>query len=298
MHGVAAILAVGAAMFAATAVASAATVYDNTPTPQPGNVASWGYEATSTSEFGGQIQLAGTARSNPTVSVLMSSWGCEDGNWFAGDCSTTPGATFSHPLTVNVYAVNPDNSPGTLLASATKTFDIPYRPSADNTNCTGGRWYDGATCFNGKAVNLAFDPLSVTLPDKVIVSFAYNTTHYGASPIGESAPCYSSSGGCGYDSLNVGLWDPPTVGSTPLPADAYLNSSSGGQYCDGGAGGTGTFRLDSGCWAGFQPAIQVDAPIGPPTSKDQCKKDGWMSFDAPRSFNNQGDCVSYVANGK
>jgi hypothetical protein len=31
------------------------------------------------------------------------------------------------------------------------------------------------------------------------------------------------------------------------------------QYCDGGTGGTGTFRLDAGCWTGYQPAFQVKA---------------------------------------
>jgi hypothetical protein len=34
----------------------------------------------------------------------------------------------------------------------------------------------------------------------------------------------------------------------------------------------------------------------PPTTKDQCKKDGWKSFNNP-TFKNQGDCVSYVATG-
>jgi hypothetical protein len=29
-----------------------------------------------------------------------------------------------------------------------------------------------------------------------------------------------------------------------------------------------------------------------PTSKDQCKKDGWQTFGV---FKNQGDCVSWVA---
>ncbi len=37
--------------------------------------------------------------------------------------------------------------------------------------------------------------------------------------------------------------------------------------------------------------------IGPPTSKDQCKNDGWKTFNNP-VFKNQGDCVSYVVNGK
>lgn len=33
--------------------------------------------------------------------------------------------------------------------------------------------------------------------------------------------------------------------------------------------------------------------VGPPTNKDQCKKDGWRTFINP-SFKNQGQCVSYV----
>ncbi len=31
-----------------------------------------------------------------------------------------------------------------------------------------------------------------------------------------------------------------------------------------------------------------------PTTKDDCKKDGWESFGI---YENQGDCVSYVATG-
>jgi hypothetical protein len=33
--------------------------------------------------------------------------------------------------------------------------------------------------------------------------------------------------------------------------------------------------------------------VGPPTSKDQCKKGGWQTFNNP-VFKNQGQCVSYV----
>jgi hypothetical protein len=56
------------------------------------------------------------------------------------------------------------------------------------------------------------------------------------------------------------------VGTDPQPADAYLNSSFGGAYCDGGTGGTGSFRLDAPCWTGFQPAIEVAAsPVCMPT---------------------------------
>lgn len=34
--------------------------------------------------------------------------------------------------------------------------------------------------------------------------------------------------------------------------------------------------------------------VGAPTSKEQCKKGGWKTFNNP-SFKNQGQCVSYVA---
>jgi hypothetical protein len=33
--------------------------------------------------------------------------------------------------------------------------------------------------------------------------------------------------------------------------------------------------------------------VGPPTSKNQCKKGGWKIFDNP-PFKNQGQCVSHV----
>ena len=244
------------------AASGGSVVYNNIPSPQPGNVASQAFEATSTSEFGGQIQLAGTQRLNPTVTVLMSSWGCETGTWTNGLCSTTSGATFSEPVKLSIYNVGSGDSVGTLVTAVTQTFNIPYRPSADIVNCTGanaGKWYSASdsTCYNGFATPISFSLTGVTLPSTSIVSVAYSTTHYGAAPFGESAACFTSSGGCGYDSLNVGVDSALTVGTDPRPNDAYLNSSYGPAYCDGGAGGFGTFRLDSGCWTGYQPAIEV-----------------------------------------
>jgi len=246
------------------AASSSSVVYNNIPSPQPGNVASEAFEAQSASEFGGQIQLAGTARTNPTVTVLMSSWGCQSGHWYSGDCSTTSGATFSEPITLNVYNVGSGGAVGTSVTSVTQTFNVPYRPSADNTHCTGsnaGEWYSAGdnTCFNGFAAPVSFSLSGVMLPDTVIVSVAFNTTHSGSQPYGEGTTCFTSSAGCGYDSLNVGLDSALTVGSDPQPNDAYLNSTYGGAYCDGGTGDTDTFRLDSGCWTGYQPAIEVTA---------------------------------------
>jgi uncharacterized delta-60 repeat protein len=43
--------------------------------------------------------------------------------------------------------------------------------------------------------------------------------------------------------------------------------------------------------------LAVAAGIGPPTSKEQCKNDGWRTFTIPRSFVSQGDCIDFVNAG-
>lgn len=250
------------------AIAGAApgsVVYNNIPDPTPGNVPSVGFEATSASEFGGQIGLDGTQRKDPKVTVLMSSWACKSGTWYGHNCITNPGSTFTHPITLNIYNANSDDSVGSLIASQTQTFTMPYRPTADDgTNCNdangkAGEWWDGTECLNGKAFTISFSLSGVTLPDDVIIGVAYNTSHYGSSPIGTTA-CNSTPQGCPYDSLNVGTAPSPSVGTAePSADDAYLDSTWGGAYCDSGAGGTGTFRLDAGCWTGYLPAFKVEA---------------------------------------
>src|SRR5215813_14296428 len=47
------------------------------------------------------------------------------------------------------------------------------------------------------------------------------------------------------------------------------------------------------------PKHQPRGPLcGPPTSTDQCKDTGWMNFNHPRGFTDQGDCLQYVLTGK
>jgi hypothetical protein len=40
-----------------------------------------------------------------------------------------------------------------------------------------------------------------------------------------------------------------------------------------------------------------DPQTGPPRNKEQCKNGGWMRFDFPRTFRNQGDCIQFVNTG-
>jgi len=291
--------------------AAPVAVYNNIPSPTAGNYVSQAFEATQTSEFGGQVQFAGSA-TNPTVTVLMSSWGCQSGGWSTDNCVTTPGATFSEPITLNVYSVGSGNSVGALAASQTQTFNIPYRPSADSVNCTGdqaGEWYSATdhSCYNGFATPISFN-LSGTLPNPAIISVAYNTSDYGYAPYGDVTACHSTSGGCGYDSLNVALTDPdsvpsivaPSVGSDPQPNNVYAYAAGSYGYCDGAGdtGPTNVFRETAACWTGYQPMFKVTVNT---LSKDDCKNNGWQTMtDANgKHFKNHGDCVSYFAtNGK
>ena len=239
------------AVFAVSSAAAAPEViYSDLPTPKPGNVVSLGFQATQTSSFGGQVEFGGTARNNPTVSVVMSSWACQSGTWNEKNCSTAKGAKFEWPITFTVNAVGPGNSVGALLGGGSKVFKIPYRPSA-SPKCTGesaGAWYRMGECFNGKAVRISL-PLKIAgLPSKAIVTISYNTSNYGATPQAPQ-PCNSEPQGCPYDSLNVGVQDgfanpggtPPTVGAFPAPDIAYVNGAPEAE------------------WTGFQPLFEVKA---------------------------------------
>jgi hypothetical protein len=232
----------------------------------------------------------------------MSSWGCEFGHWTTADCSTTPGATFDIPITLNIYNVGSGSTPGSLITTKTETFAIPYRPSTDTVNCIDGAWYDASSdsCFNGKAVNITFTfDGTVVLPDSIVYGVSYNTSNYGPSPIGPAA-CSPTPQGCPYDSLNVGLnhESGTSVGTDVNPDGVFWNTETAGYYSDGGTGGVNTFREDTN-WTGYVPAVKFTA-TSVATNASDCKKGGWeiLTRADGSSFKNQGDCVSYTNNGK
>jgi hypothetical protein len=233
-----------------------------------------GAEAYAFNEFGNQIHMTKPAAPLSSVTVTLSSWACQTGAWYSQDCVTKSGATFTEPITLNLY--NPPASmsatPGSLIKSVTHTFTIPYRPSA-STRCTGaqaGEWYAGSQgCFNGKAHNVTFNFQGLKLPQDVVYGISYNTTDYGPSPYGPTTACHATTAGCPYDSLNIALSEDPTnmtAGSNPNPGTVFQNSPLPSEYCDGGAAGVGVFRLDSptnACWSvgatgppWYVPAVQ------------------------------------------
>ncbi len=212
-------------------------LYDSTIAPLPGSLPSYGPEAYAFNEIGNEVNLASSSQPLNNVVVTMESWACQSGNWYSDNCVTTPGATFPVPVTLTLY--NPGTTAGTVgsvIATDTQTFNIPYRPSADNINCNfanadsgngppSGEWYDAATgqCYNGLADNITFDFTSqdLVLPSKVVYGISFNTDHYGPAPLGgTNSPT---------DSLNVAFTTASqniSAGSDAIPGSIFVNSAT------------------------------------------------------------------------
>jgi hypothetical protein len=258
------VLAVGAAGAGATEV-----VYDNIPSPLPGNFASLGNEAYSMQELGGAVEFTGAARKNPSVTVVMSTWACQSGGVYQDTCETAkPSKTFRWPMTLNIYDVEANGAVGAKVGpSITKTFKMPYRPTKDDAEClakgyAAGTWYDAATdaCYHGMAFPITFKT-RIELRQREIIAVSYNTSTHGPSPVGTAA-CSTTSEGCYYDSLNVALAYPGentlTVGAQPT-TDDYVNSTYSEMFCEGGTAGTFGPASCSAFWEGGQPIFEVSA---------------------------------------
>lgn len=253
-----------AAIMLPTQVASAAaeTIFDYIPSPLPDNVVSYSYESWGVAEAGDQIEFSTNGpQLLDNAKVVMSVWACETGTAWAAEntvpCVTTPGSTFSVPITLNIYDVNDDMS---LVDTTTQTFSIPFRPSS-NSECpateNGQGW--GDDCFLGRSHIITFDLTGVVAPDEFVYGVAYNTSSYGYDPVGDEAACAAVQyAGCPYDLLNLGVegTSPPAVGSDLLPNGIWQYAVFGGSYCDGGEGGTAVFRADNGCWGGLNPLVR------------------------------------------
>jgi hypothetical protein len=248
------LLGASAVMFAVASSASAMPVYNNIPTKLPRGLNSIGFEATSTSQFGGLIELSKTrrGRANPVVTFVLDDWACQSGG--GATCTSKKRASYPWPVTVNLYEVGAEDTVGSLIASQTQTITVPYQPST-GPECTGeatGAWYNktAGECQFGYAFKAKIAFPSVTLPSQLIVGIAYNTEDHGAEPTGTPGP---------EDSLNLALMETaPKTGSDPLPEDVFVNSSWSEMYCEG-ATDVGTFGSSGACWAPYQVALGVNA---------------------------------------
>jgi hypothetical protein len=273
-------------------------VYDSLPdVSQTTNYPSQPFQAQATAEFGDYVHLDGTARTLNTVTVTMSNWALEATPANVAFCETAgacDSSGFNWPITVNIYANTLTNGiPANLLGTKTVTVHIPWRPAG--TVCPGdasGYLDSNNVCVHGLAFNASFDlsDLNLTLPNDVIVGFAYNTQTYGANPTNIDGP---------YNSLNIAIpnGQAVAVGADDSADTVFWNSTYNGR--------TAGFHISTGQTPNGTVAMQITATapttVNLPTSKDACKGSGWKSFTDSNGnlFKNQGQCVSYVAsNGK
>ena len=264
----------------ATATAETEIVYNSIPTPIPVNVyASGGPEAYGFAEMGDGLGLTVTSGTLAEVSVVLSSWACQSGGWVSG-CTTRAHATFRQPITISVYSVTQEYSavyeevvptPSSLLGTITHTFDIPYRPTSTPGSCDGNveEWYSSTdkACHRGISAEVSFDfsdqHLAIPANGQIIVAVGYNTTHYGPHPIG-SAPCLTTSGGCPYDSLNIGTYGSGPAGlaggvGSLLDTNGVFVDYTKSEFACSGNTVTGTLALDAPCWTGYHPLVKVQA---------------------------------------
>lgn len=224
---------------------SGEVIYDSTPDALASNSPSLGYQATQTSEFGDKITFAGTGRELSQAAITLSSWACESGTWNTS-CTTTLGATFSHPITLNIYEANEDGTVGNLIASRTQTFSIPYRPTSDPTCSSPTAWRDtNGNCFNGINHVVLFDLSGITVPNTIIYGIAFNTQSYGDAPAGSNGP---------YNALNVSLaTGAASVGTNNDSDEVYWDSTYPGR--------TAGFASDSGWSTSGNPAVLFTAVV-------------------------------------
>ncbi len=231
------------------------TVYDATVSPLPPNMPSLGFQATQTAEFGNEVTLAGTNRVLTAATVTFSNW-AKQSSWPA----YTNAEGYDWPITLNVYRVdNTTSTPrvGALISSVTDTITVPWRPEKSASCGNDDAWSpDNSTdCYHGIAFNHTFGlPSGAPVPDQIIVSVAYNTQSWGASPVGVDGP---------YDSLNVALRNatvdgPVAVGTDTNTDGVFWNTETAAWYADGGAAGVGILRQDTN-WTPYTPAIALTA---------------------------------------
>ena len=239
------------ATLVAPALAEASPVrYDSTPEAGTVSIPSMGPEAYAFNRIGNEVIIP-HVKPIKHVSVTMVSWACENGSWTSG-CVTTPGAKFpaTIKLTLQRFArVNPLTKviePGKRITSVTKTFSIPFRPSAKSDTETTYIGSDGLP-HNGLARTITF-PISAKLPQDVVWSVSFNTNTSGPAPLGVASPT---------DSLNVGLSPTVRVGHDRFPGGIFWDT----RYAENLGSKTapftlGSFGLDRDGWDGYVPAAR------------------------------------------
>lgn len=185
---------------------------------------------------------------------------------------------------------------GSALAATFSEESVGSQTSSGAPNCQN----EAAGCTITSAGTITGTPITTGTFSSTLT--IYYTQYTVGNP--DYAFCAPASGSA---TLVDGADPANTISKDESGQICASSFGSGGSYTFIGnytiTGGTGAYSgaTGSGTVNTFQPTQtspftgSEDGTINvPPTSKDQCKDGGWMTFTNP-SFKNQGDCVSYVA---
>lgn len=198
--------------------------------------------------FGGQIETAITnSRVVKSLTTQVDVFACEHGEYQLENCYTQkPAKKFKQTWTASIYEVGAGNEPGALVATATTSAKLHYRPTT-NLTCpaTGEGKGFGANCdVGGYLQTVVFKKFSQSkpLPVKAIVLLTNGCEACGGKivNVGVQTSYKEFAGGefIGEPPANGGK---PAVGADPLPASIYYNS-----------------KFEAGGWAEFQPVFKLE----------------------------------------
>ncbi len=198
--------------------------------------------------FGGQVE---TVITNSRVVKRLTSevdvFACESGEYQLENCTTRHATKkFKQQWTASIYEVGPGNEPGALVATATTTAKLHYRPST-NPSCpaTGEGKGFGANCdVGGYRQTITFKKFtqSKPLPVKVIVLLTNGCEACGGKIVNVGLQtAYKEFAGGEYVAEAPADGGVPAVGSDPLPEGAYVNS-----------------KLQATGWGEFQPVFKIE----------------------------------------
>ena len=216
-------------------------VHPYSATNPPTDWWSLSFGGTNATQLGDKINLAPQSRLSGAT-VILDSQACQNG--LTGlSCATTSGATFPVSITFTIYSPGPAaGTVGGVLALQTKTFNVPFRPSANNSTACGSgtssifggsndgtQWFDPATgsCYYGVTYAATFSNFtfagSHVLPTTVVYGVAYSAASGPASSLNVLFSTESASGGV-------------TVGSDRDPGNLFVAAGSGSNDLGGASG--------------------------------------------------------------
>ncbi|HEV3268963.1 MAG TPA: hypothetical protein VGZ68_11240 [Acidimicrobiales bacterium] len=183
------------------------------------------FGGTNATQFGDKINL-GSSSHLGSATVMLDSQAVGTG-------------TFPVPITFTFYQPGTTGgSVGAVLATQTKTFNVPYRPAGNAAACgvgtnsifagasnDGTQWLDPATgtCYYGVVYPATFTFRDTKLPSTVVYGVSYNATSGPASSLNVLLSTESASGAV-------------TVGSDTDPSNLFVQAGSATNALGGPSG--------------------------------------------------------------